>query len=167
MGKICINQEYCMDTTLFMILLLILLSLNGYFIYRHITSYIAPVEKKLYKEISLERPINTRKLFLDKIYDPLAPPENLYNSDYDSYNNFQMLGYISGNGNVYPIIGRQRYRNRTDKMEYHTIDSSRNQIKIPIATHNYDEVYTGDTMTVPELGGEFIFTKYENMNNRY
>ena len=115
----------------------------------------------------------TTDRFLDKIYNPLSPPENVYKSGsfsspgYDSYTKYQMTGFLTGNGQQFPVFARDKYNGRGDKQEYYTINEGRNKIKIPFSTKNFDELYTGDSVTVPELGGNFVFNKYENENNRY
>lgn len=111
--------------------------------------------------------------FLDKIYNPLAPPENIYpggslnSRGYNGYKDYQMIGYLSGASGQYPVYGRYRYPGKTDKLEYYAIDDSRNRIKIPFKTTNYNELYDGDSVSVPEVGGTFIFKKYEDEGLRY
>lgn len=110
---------------------------------------------------------NSQERFLKKIYDPLERPDILYpggsfyDKGYDGYTQNQMLGFIT-NGNIqYPLFGRNKYPGKTDKMEYYTINEGRNKIKIPIKTTNYNELYDNDPVTVPELGGDFTFKKYD------
>lgn len=116
---------------------------------------------------------STQKLFLDKIYNPLHPPENIYSSGrinmpgYDSYQQYQMIGYLSGNGQQYPVYARDKYPGRTDKQEYYTINDSRNRIKIPFKYRNWDELFDGDTIDIPEIGNNLIFRKYETNQLRY
>jgi hypothetical protein len=116
---------------------------------------------------------NIQQKFLDKIYNPLAPPENVYSGGklnqrgYDSYQQFQMIGYLSGNGQQYPVFARDKYPGRTDKQEYYTINDSRNRVKIPFKTQNWNELYSGDTIDIPEIGNSLVFTKYETNTLRY
>lgn len=117
---------------------------------------------------------NQEKIFLDKIYNPLSGTSTTYaggsfsNKGYDGYNFYQNLGFISDNINQYPIYGRYHDPNRTDRMEYYTINEGRNKIKIPIKTKNFSELYTEDIVNIPEFGGNFTFTKYEDTDeNRY
>jgi hypothetical protein len=116
---------------------------------------------------------STQNKFLDKIYNPLTPPENVYKNGsftspgYDSYTQYQMTGYITGNGQQYPVFARDKYSGRSDKQEYYTMNEGRNRIKIPFKTKNFEELYSGDRVNIPELGGEFTFNKYENEGNRY
>jgi hypothetical protein len=115
----------------------------------------------------------TQNTFLNKIYNPLSSPEqiypggNFYNKGYDGYTENQMLGFITNANGQYPIMGRYHYPGKTDKFDYYTINEGRNKIKIPIKTTNYNELYDGDQVTVPELGGNFTFRKYENEGIRY
>lgn len=111
--------------------------------------------------------------FLDKIYNPLSPPENVYpggnfnSRGYDGYQQFQMIGYLTGTQGQFPVFGRYKYPGRSDKMEYYTINDSRGRIKIPFKTKNYNELYDGDSTSIAELGGEYTFHKYEDEGLRY
>lgn len=112
--------------------------------------------------------------FLDKIFNPLAPPENvypggnMYSRGYDGYQDYQMIGYISNSSGQYPMYGRYKYPGKTDRYEYYTINEGRNRIKIPVSVKNNNELYSGDTVIVSELGPtEFTFNKYENEGTRY
>lgn len=112
--------------------------------------------------------------FLDKIYNPLSGtspmnPQGSFSNPrgYDSYRQFQQLGYISGPNGIYPVMGRHKFSNNTDKYDLYTIDNERGRIKIPFKTKN-DYLYDNDSIQIPELGGEFTFKKYEDTNgNRY
>lgn len=116
---------------------------------------------------------NIQTKFLDKIYNPLAPPENIYSGGrlnqrgYDSYQQFQMIGYLSGNGQQYPVFARDKYPGRSDKQEYYTINDSRNRVKIPFKTTNWNELFSGDNINVPEIGNSLVFTKYDTNTLRY
>ena len=110
--------------------------------------------------------------FLDKIYNPLHPPENIipqggfYNKGYDSYQNYQMIGFISNEQGQFPVYGRNK-DNNNNRYEYYTINESRNHIKIPFSVKNA-ELYSDDQVKVPELSGkDFIFKKYENAGIKY
>lgn len=115
----------------------------------------------------------TQNKFLDKIFNPLAPPENVYpggnfnSRGYDGYQEYQMLGYLSGNNGQFPVFGRYKYPNKTDKFEYYTINDSRGRIKIPFKTKNYNELYDGDSIDINELEGSYTFKKYEDEGLRY
>jgi hypothetical protein len=110
--------------------------------------------------------------FLNKIYNPLSPPENIYpagklfSHGYDGYMQFQMLGYLNCSIGRFPVFGRYKYPGKTDKYEYYTIDDSRGRIKIPFKTKNYNELFDGDNITIDELG-VCKFKKYENEEFRY
>lgn len=117
--------------------------------------------------------VKTQSKFLDKIYNPLAPPENVYpggnfnSRGYDGYQEYQMIGYLNGTQGQFPVFGRYKYPGRTDKMEYYTINDSRGRIKIPFKTKNFNELYDGDAIDIQELGGDYEFTKYEDEGLRY
>jgi hypothetical protein len=111
--------------------------------------------------------------FLDKLYNPLTPPENIIESGtfntprYDAYTTYQNLGYLSGNGTQYNVFGRWMYPNKSDRWQYYVINNDRSRIKIPFKTKNNNELYDGDTIDIPELGNGFVFKKYENEGFRY
>lgn len=121
--------------------------------------------------VSTHIPVQSK--FLDKIYNPLAPPENVYpggnfnTRGYDGYQQYQMLGYLSGPEGQFPVFGRYKYPGKTDKLEYYTINDSRGRIKIPFKTKNYNELYDGDSVSINEIGGEYTFRKYEDEGLRY
>ncbi len=111
--------------------------------------------------------------FLNKIRNPLAPPENvnaggtLYSRGYDAFQEYQMIGYLSNNAGQYPVYGRHHDPGRSDRWDYYTINESRNRIKIPFKTKNYVELYDGDTVDIPEIGMGLVFKKYETEGLRY
>jgi hypothetical protein len=117
--------------------------------------------------------VSDRNRFLDKIYNPLAAPENVIPSGtltsrgYDSYQQYQMIGYLSGSGKQFPVFARDKYPGRSDKQEFYTIDESRGRVKIPFKTKNYNELFDGDSINIPEFGENFVFKKYENEGLRY
>lgn len=111
--------------------------------------------------------------FLDKLYNPLSPPENLIPSGtfttppYNPYMQYQNLGYLTGNGTQYNVFGRWMYPNKSDRWQYYIINNDRSKIKIPFKTKNNQELYDGDQVDIMELGTGFIFKKYENEGLRY
>lgn len=116
---------------------------------------------------------STQNKFLSKIYNPLSPPENVYpggsfnSQGYDGYQNYQMLGYLTGPQGRYPVMGRYRDAGRTDRFQYYTIDNERGRIKIPFKIKQDNELYDGDPIVIPELDGEFTFKKYKDEGSRY
>jgi hypothetical protein len=115
----------------------------------------------------------TQNRFLNKIYNPLHPPENIYpggtltTKGYNSYQQYQMTGYLSAAGKQLPVYSRDKYPGKSDKQEYYTIDESRGRVKIPFKTKNYNELFDGDTVLIPEFNETFVFKKYENEGLRY
>jgi hypothetical protein len=124
------------------------------------------IEKNLNKS-------NYEAKFLAKMQNPLISPDivypngTLYSNSYDGYKNYQMIGYLTNENGQFPVFGRYKYPGKSDKYEYYTMNEGRNKIKIPFKTKNYNELYTDDTVNVPELGGTLIFKKYDNEQNRY
>jgi len=121
----------------------------------------------------LQQNISLQNKFLDKLYNPLSPPENIIESGtfntprYDAYTTYQNLGYLTGNGTQYNVFGRWMYPNKSDRWQYYVINNDRSRIKIPFKTKNNNELYDGDTIDIPELGNGFVFKKYENEGFRY
>jgi hypothetical protein len=120
-----------------------------------------------------QKDISLQNKFLDKLYNPLSPPENIIESGtfntprYDAYTTYQNLGYLTGNGTQYNVFGRWMYPNKSDRWQYYVINNDRSRIKIPFKTKNNNELYDGDTIDIPELGNGFVFKKYENEGIRY
>ena len=136
----------------------------------------------LVKNMDYDRVIQTKancsvpveNKFLSKIYNPLTAPENVYGVSggrqygYDPYMQYQQLGYLTNSTGQYSVYGRRRYPNRSDKMEYYTINNEqRNGVKIPFKNKNYDELMDGDTINIPEIGGESTYKQYETEGLRY
>lgn len=84
-----------------------------------------------------------------------------------SYDNYTLTGYLSGGGNQYPVYSREKYPGRSDKLEYYLINESRNKLKIPFKTVNYNELQDGDTITIPEIGDNLVYTLYDIKEFRY
>lgn len=107
--------------------------------------------------------------FLNKIYNPISPPESLYRDKYDSYQRYQQIGFLTNvQDGQFPVFARDKYMGKSDKQEYYTINEGRNHVKIPFKTKNYNELFDGDQVNVPELSNNtFSFKKYETENIRY
>jgi hypothetical protein len=108
-------------------------------------------------------------LFLNKIYNPISPPENLYRDQYNSYQKYQQVGFLTNKKDgQFPVFARDKYPNKSDKQEYYTINEGRNHVKIPFKTKNYNELFDDDEIMVPELSNDpFIFKKYDTQGMRY
>ena len=107
---------------------------------------------------------NTQNRFLEKIRNPLVNPDTIYPGNYDSYNIFQQIGFVTGDAGRFPIFGRW-HDTRGNKWEYYMIDDSRNHIKIPLKTKNFNELYDGDSVST-EMG-TLTFKKYDTEQYRY
>jgi hypothetical protein len=101
--------------------------------------------------------------YLDKIYNPLYPPENVYNTGYS----YQQLGFIFSDNERYPLFGRNKYQNKSDKKEYYILDESRNHLKIPFVSPNNNELYDGDKVFITTLNKEFNVKIYDIEEIRY
>jgi len=112
---------------------------------------------------------NIQNRLLNKIYNPISPPLNLYRDRYDSYNIYQRIGYLSNlKSGQFPVFAREKYPNKSDRFEYYTINEGRNSVKIPFKTKNDNELFDGDKITISELSDEpFTFKKYETEGLRY
>lgn len=163
MGKIC------MEDYTFVIMLCFLLLINVFLAFYaiHKNNHKQQIESTIFIEREKENENVLQKGFINDIYNPLVSPSVMYQGNYDSYNENQMTGFLNGPEGQFPVFSRQHTPGRSDRMEYYTMNESRNKIKIPIFTRNYTEIYDGDAVEVPELGGPFMFKKYENRENRY
>ena len=115
----------------------------------------------------------TDSRFLEKIFNPLSPPENVipqggfYNKGYNANQSYQMLGFITNEQGQFPVYGRYK-DNNNNRYEYYTINESRNSIKIPFLVKGNAELYSDDPVKIPELPGQdFTFKKYENEGMKY
>lgn len=188
-AKICFDKS---DFNLYLFLLVIFVIYLMYIIHTNNMIYIKNISKikeTQTKETQIKdintQPIRVKNIqseynqdiknrFLDKIVNPLSGtspmnPQGSFSNPrgFDGYRHFQQLGYISGSNGIYPVMGRYKFSNNTDKYDLYTIDNERGRIKIPFKTKN-DYLYDGDSINIPELGGEFIFKKYEDIDgNRY
>lgn len=108
-------------------------------------------------------------LFLNKMYNPISAPENVYRDRYDSYQKYQQVGFLTNvKDGQFPVFARDKYPNKSDKQEYYTINEGRNHVKIPFKTRNYNELFDGDEVVVSELSNDpFIFKKYDTQGMRY
>ena len=111
-----------------------------------------------------------RNILLDRIYDPLQPPERTYSGgrfNTEPYQEFQQIGFLYNNTDRYPLFSRPKYPGKTDKYEYYIIDESRNRLKIPFRSKNDNELYDGDSIFVDILKGEYNVKIYDYDNIRY
>jgi hypothetical protein len=122
------------------------------------------------KDKLLSENLDTSQILLNKIYNPLVAPERIYPGgrlNTKSYEDYQLIGYIYKDSERYPLYGRYKYRGRSEKWEYYLIDESRNRLKIPFKSRNDNELYDGDSITIPELGNTYNVKIYEYENFRY
>jgi hypothetical protein len=170
MSLVCFEKPTLSMYGLLLIAVTVYIAFYSYSIKVEPISYSIKVEPiKIQEAIPInEDPIVVppRDLFRERLTDPLAPPETIYTGDYDSFRIYQPVGFLSDGtiGSIYQVFARRKYYRRSDKMTYYTIDQSRRSIKIPFKTHNDDELYDGDTVTIPILG-DLTFTKYDNDDN--
>lgn len=104
---------------------------------------------------------------IEKIYNPLVPPERKYEGTAVYTSGYQMIGYVYRTNDRYPLFGKYKYPGRTEKWEYYVIDETRNKLKIPFKTVNDNEITDGDTVNIPSLGDGFTAKIYEYEQFRY
>ncbi len=109
------------------------------------------VKKQPRNEIPIE--IKSQEVYPERKYiGPIQVPASASN-----------IGYIFSSSLVFPL-----YLYRIDRnYYYYVIDSSRNNVKIPIENPKKIELYDGDSVTIPELGGTFTIKMYEYSGNIY
>lgn len=114
-----------------------------------------------------------QSIFIDKLKNPLSPPENIAiesrRNNYDPFTMYQNIGYlVSENSNPLPVFARYAKPGNTSKFEYYTITGETdNKIKIPFQVKNYNEIYDGDSVIIPDLNKTFVFRKYSTKDYRY
>jgi hypothetical protein len=111
-----------------------------------------------------------KNTLLNKIYNPLVPPERIYPGgrfNTPGFTDYQLIGFIYNNTERYPLYGRPKYRGKSSKYEYYIIDETRNKLKIPFKSKNDEELFTGDKVNIQGIGSDFIVTIYEYDNLRY
>ena len=116
------------------------------------------------------RPMHARDRIRQRIIDPLEGPERTYAGgriNIPAYDDYQQIGFLHNNNERYPLYGRPKYPGRTDKYEYYIIDESRNRLKIPIKTTNYNEIYDGDNINIDILNNMFNAKIYDYDSMRY
>lgn len=127
-------------------------------------------EQKCKINLQQKDKILSENVLLNKIYNPLVAPERIYPGgrlNTMKYEDYQLIGYIFKDSERYPLYGRYKYRGRSEKWEYYLIDESKNRLKIPFKSINDNELYDGDTITIPELGNTYNVKIYEYENFRY
>lgn len=83
-------------------------------------------------------------------------PERRYIGLRDFSLGSQQVGYVFNQGLMLPLYQQRSEHN----FYYHIIDGSRNSIRIPLETRRR-ELYDDDTISIPELGGEFTIKMYK------
>ena len=162
---ICFNEQ----TLIFMSLSIIIVVILGYkYISEFITLYIL---NKLQSQtttptviqmpttaVPMTTPQNKlQDLYIQteqsRLYNPFAPPARRYDQVGDDYN---VVGYIfnTTTNERYALFAKNHDATRSDRKDYYIIDdkSTRFNIKIPVETRNYAELFDGDTVTVDSLG---------------
>lgn len=181
--------EICFDTRQFYMYFFIFIAFTIYFIYINKNEKYSEVN--LYQQLSnqdllnkiseLQQDIFNIKLksqdcdrslqYCQQERDNVSRNPSIFGNEptrtQPSYDNYTLSGYLSGGGNQYPVYSREKYPGRSDKQEYYLINESRNKIKIPFKTTNYNELQDGDKITIPEIGTDLVYTLYELKQFRY
>lgn len=87
--------------------------------------------------------------------------------DLPKVDNYQLIGFLYNELNRFPLYGRPKYRGKSDRYEYYIVDESRNKLQIPFKSRNDNELFDGDTITIPEIGMTLTVKLYEFENVRY
>lgn len=111
--------------------------------------------------------------YTNRFNNPLEPPVRIYPggrfNQSGSTSQFQQIGYVYDGSNSVrlPLFGRYKYPGRSDRWEYYVIDESRNRLKIPFKTKNDVELYDGDHLSIPTVGGDLTAKIYDYDEFRY
>ena len=151
---------------------------------KELMNKIKDLENKLYEtqidEQKCQSDLNTVKTYVNqsqdlrnvvrsKIYDPLVAPERIYPGgrlNITPFQDYQQIGFVYSGNERFPLYGRYKYPGRSEKWEYYIIDETRNRLKIPFKSPNDNELYDGNSISIPTLG-EFSVKIYEFENIRY
>lgn len=114
-------------------------------------------------------PNKSSDTFLNRIYNPLVPPERTYVGRLvkPQLDQFQPVGFVYNSTDRYPLFARPKYPGKTDKYEYYVIDETRNRLKIPFRSRNDNELFDNDTIFIDVLNSEFTVKIYEYEGFRY
>jgi len=123
--------------------------------------------------ISRNQTSKNEDLLLNRIYNPVIPPERSYPGGRlglhspDQYNDYQQIGFIYNDQERYPLYGRPKYPRKLDKFEYYIIDETRNHLKIPYKPRGDNEIFDGEQISVDVLNNTFTVKIYDYDNIRY
>lgn len=127
-------------------------------------------QTRQYIQQSQNVPVKNNNIALNRLYNPLSPPERTYPSgrlNTPGTSDFQQIGIVYNNNQRLPLFGRPKYPGRTEKYEYYIIDETRNRLKIPFKSKNDNELYDGDTVHVDILNDDYNVNIYEYDQFRY
>ena len=179
--RLCIKYNYLMILVCLVIYFIFILiksreQLSNVNLYNHHNmNRIKELQNALYNTALAEQKCqsnlaDSRKIIYVSKSNSLEGPERMYpggrlnqNANYD----YQQIGFLFNMNERLPLYGRPRYPGRTDKYEYYLVDESRNRIKIPLPTKNYNEIYDGDEINVDVMGQTFTAKLYDYNTLRY
>ena len=90
-------------------------------------------------------------------------PERQYIGQHDYSLSSRQVGYIHNNSNRFPLFENRLGRN----FYYHTLDDSRNGIRVVLSVPKNEMLYNGEVIKAQELGGDYTVQMYENSGNLY
>ncbi len=158
--KICLNRE-------FVIILVLLMLFMMYIVYIHYFDFISKqqlenniktLKEKYNNDISeYKNNLTQCNMYLtqcnmirsnEQRKQQQQTPERIYENSQD----YQNVGFLYDSNTRYPLYGRRKYPNKSDKWEYYIIDESRNKLPIPFKTQGDNELYDDDTISVETIG---------------
>lgn len=163
MNKICFDSNSFLYSTTF-ITISIVVAL--FVMYTYITNQQENRFKKYYESLKANLPKMPKFPSVINVSKEKAPeyyPDRRYTDRDDYQMSSNSVGYIYNGSNRFPL-----YMNRSGRnYYYHTVDDSRNNIRIPLNNPKNEELYDNSTVEIPELGGTFTIKLYEYSGNRY
>lgn len=90
-------------------------------------------------------------------------PERRYTGPNDYQLSSQSIGYIYNNNDRFPLFENRQGRN----YYYHVKDDSRNGIRVILNTPKNEMISDNDSITIPELNGEYNIKLYDYSGNQY
>lgn len=175
-------MDVCFSKKEFTLYVIVLVCITSYFIYIYHQHALNNVESSYRNNVesvkdsisSLQSKLeqttsrSSQDVLLNKIYNPLITPDRVYPGGRNVVTSFQMVGYAYNDANErFPLFGRPKYANKTDKWEYYLIDESRNKLKIVFKSKNDNELYDNDVIDIPTVGNGYNVKIYEYEELRY
>jgi hypothetical protein len=151
------------EISVILIIILLFVGIVAYFTGSNETLHIYPFPTNSPEPQPVQPPViktihdNARYNHLEKY------PERQYIGQHDYSLSSRQVGYIHNNSTRFPLFENRLGRN----FYYHTLDDSRNGIRVVLSVPKNEMLYNGEVINSQELGGDYTVQMYENSGNLY